>query len=237
MGEMTVLQISKKAEINRITTYKILRELSEKGLVKYNPNIKPLKFSPPSQNIFEEKVEQKRLSIQDLAKSYLDAFPDLEKLYREHTNEIKVKTYFGREQARELCWNALKANGSIKSFGYRSMRESIGYDFLVKWWNEQITRGIVNYMIANPETYKLKTCPGPVEKEGFLPDNGIFIRKTFEVSEMLIINETFIYNDVFAVLFWNNTSIFGVEIYHPEIARQQEIIFDDLWNRAKEYTD
>lgn len=237
-GSQSASEICSASNINRIKVYRILASLKKDGLIYYNPNVRPTLYSPPSIDHLTKLVEQKRNQVQQLATNYINTYPLIEKLYQDRANEIKVIHYTGRDQARELVWNSLQAKKSVKSFGYRSLRESLGYDFLVKWWNEMIIRKIPNYMIANPETYRMKSTPGPKEKAGFLPvEEKNWQQRYFEKKELLIINETFIYNDVFSLLHWDEKNIFGVEIHHPFVARQQEYMFDDLWKRAKTYKD
>ena len=45
--------------------------------------------------------------------------------------------------------------------------------------------------------------------------------------------ETYIYNNVVALLSYDKDDIFGVEIHNDKLARQQEQLFDLLWSQAK----
>lgn len=236
-GELSALEIARISGLNRVSVYRFLERLIKIGYVLNSPAEKPARYRPPTLHFFEEEVEKKRAEVQILGQSYVSALPQLEQLYGKRANDIKVFHYVGRDQARELCWNSLSAKTSVKSFGYRSLRESLGYDFLVKWWNEMAHRRIPNYLIANPETFKMKSASGPESKPKFAPNGNWYHRRFFLKNEILIINETFIYDDVFAVLHWDEKQIFGVEIHHPEIAKQQELVFDLLWGKAKEYKD
>lgn len=234
-GELSALGIARHSGVNRVSVYRVLDRLVKDGYVLNSPAEKPARFSPPSLQFFEEQVEQQREHVQQLGLSYVSALPDLEQLYGKRASDIKVFHFNGRDQARELCWNSLKAKTPVKSFGHRSLRESLGYDFLVRWWNEIAHRQIRTYLLANPETFRMKSDPGPESKEKFAPNGAWYHRRFFLEKDFKIINETFIYDNVFAVLHWDDKQIFGVEIHHPEIARQQEYVFDLLWKQAKVY--
>jgi sugar-specific transcriptional regulator TrmB len=234
-GELHIPELIKKTRMSRIMVFRILASLEELGFVSALREKRPIVYRPLSLSMLEEKVEAKRTAVQELAESYINALGSLEKVYGLHANEIKVIHYTGREEARELCWNMLQATSPVKSFGYRSLRESLGIEFLVNWWNETVRRKIATHFIANPETYRLKSMPGPVTQDGFLPEDGLVLRRYFDEADFPITTETFIYNDIFATLHWDDTNIFGVEIHHPAIARQQEAIFDFLWTAAREY--
>lgn len=234
-GEQTVLQLSRLTKINRTSLYRVLDELESLGFVTKGAKTKTTKYTPIPLELLEAKIEQEHARVDDLSRSFIALLPQLEGLYDSRKSDINVIHYTGREQARQLVWNSLKAKNGIKSFGYRTMKEAMGIDFMYKWWDETVLRKIKTWMIANPDTFEMKTWGNETPLASAYVASELYLKRYFEKSELEIINETFIYNDVFAVLQWDEQQVFGVEIHNNSVARQQELVFDFLWKKAKEY--
>ena len=57
--------------------------------------------------------------------------------------------------------------------------------------------------------------------------------KAIENPNFYIYGDTYIYNNVYAVNFYDKEEIVGVEIENPEIVKVQKSIFDILWKIAR----
>lgn len=107
-------------------------------------------------------------------------------------------------------------------------KEIIGRQFLEKYTAEFNRRKLLDKVIINKKiiTRVRKALKGihqqTKENVRIIPDKDFYIS-----------GDTYIYNNIYAVNFWNKGEIVGVEIENPEIAKVQKSIFYSLWRRAK----
>jgi len=235
-GELTVLEISRYTGINRTNVYRILEVLENRGFVVRSPKSKTTRYGASSLEFIKAKVEEKSREADRLSQMYKELLPDLKNIVNQKSNQIRVIHYTGSEEVKQLIWNSLKSKETIRSLGYRSIKEAVGLKFLIKWWDESKLRGQTHRMIANSGTYTMKDTAAEGSDKKFLPKSkGFWKRRYFEKNELLILHETFVYDDVFAILQWDKRQVFGVEVHNQAVADQQKWTFDFLWGQAKEW--
>ena len=64
---------------------------------------------------------------------------------------------------------------------------------------------------------------------------SIWRTRIIDPKILKITQETFIYNDVFAIVQWGPKEIFGVEIYNQQVADQERAVFNVLWKMASKH--
>lgn len=150
LGQETVQTISKKAGVNRATTYVVLESLQNKGLVTtFEQNKKTLFIveGPHALNNIireqEDEVEKKDSHLDEL-------MPELGSIYNLHPSKPIVRFYEGKEGLKEMIKErASHYNNSEMSVFYPSkqVREFFGVEQTSKFRENRIKRGIRNRVI------------------------------------------------------------------------------------------
>lgn len=233
-GGSTILQLSKGTKINRTALYRLCEKMAASGFLKKHADAHTTIYEAASVTFLKTKVE----SIVSNAAAIQDEYKEIEQVYQKLINvknhRIKVIHYTGSEEVKQLIWNSLDAKNVNVGFGYRTMSEAVGKDFIVKWWNECTRRRRRQKVLANPGTFEMKNTVDATTQEKYdknLPN--IMQEKVIDTKIFKINQETFIYNDVYAIIQWDKNEIFGVEIYNQAVADQQREIFDLLWKLGK----
>src|SRR5690606_5091074 len=105
----------------------------------------------------------------------------------------------------------------------------VGEEFYNKYVEEFRFRKIRDRVIGNEDC--LQYASGYVVKGKHQlnkDDLRILPKKTFYVS-----GDTSIYNNTYAVCWWDKGEVVGVEIENPELVKIQKSIFEILWGIAK----
>ncbi len=233
-GEMTVLALARDTGINRTTLYRVLDDMMRKGLVAKGIKNTTTVYTALSLDGLERLVDERLQKADRLRRLFEDNKEKLRKLRSHSVSPSNVKFYNGASECRQLLWNSLRGK-VVKSFGYRTLKEVVGYKFFAQWWDEIIRRGREDYMLINPEDLESKRSVNEDEKYTIpLSGQSWFHIRTIDTDVLDIITETFIYDDVYAVLQWQDNDIYGVEVQNKVIARQEEAVFDLLWEIGKD---
>ncbi len=233
-GSSTILQIARDTNFKRTNIYRLCEQLREKGYLIKHCQEHTTKYEAVSIDFLQIKIKE----IEDkanLLKNKLEILkPSFQKMRAMQDNELKVIHYTGAEEVKQLVWNSLKARSIVKSFAYKTLSEPLGKLFIVRWYNECLERKINSQLLANPGTFALKDNVDRFTKEKYfkLPTE-FWQTKTIDSKIIRITQETFIYDNVYAIIQWNQRQIFGVEIYNQQVAEQQKAIFNTLWKIAK----
>ena len=95
LGQTTVSNIARKAEIKRPTAYIILQKLSEKGLVSVKQTEKSIFYGPTHPKKLLTQLKQKEQTLKD-------AFPEILAIYNEHPHKPTVQIFEGIEGMRQV---------------------------------------------------------------------------------------------------------------------------------------
>jgi len=237
-GGSTVLEVSRGVHINRTALYRLCERLTEKGYLKKITELNTTKYEASSVEFLKTKIQSKKQQVTELESHFEKVKEISKKVLSLASTKIKVIHYSGKEEAKQLLWNYIDAEINPCSFGYKTMTMFIDAEFIINWWNELYKRfakrGLKERFLANPGTFEMKNRIDTNTKMKFL-DFPEKMSKLRVVDEKIfkIYYETFIYNDVYAILQWDKNKIFGVEIYNQFVADQEHEIFDVLWKMAK----
>ena len=115
-------------------------------------------------------------------------------------------------------------------YGYSAWDRNnlLSKNFIELHQKEALVRGPVDHVIINENRLEeikkyLKTYPLEVR---YIPRKKLYIS-----------GDTYIYNNIFAVTFFNENKIIGIEIENEELVKVQKSIFMNLWNSAKRIID
>ena len=218
LGTASVQAIATKAGIKRPTTYLVLDELQQKGIVSVVPRVKKALYVAESPERLITDLRKK----EELLKSSL---PNLLALYNARKEKPQVQLFEGQEGIRQVYQKIYEAN-EVSFFG--TTREVQKYDpdqlwvFVKRAQKEAIyVRDLLThcpedyYYAQRAKTglnYQIRFLPG---KQGFLTDNAVFGEHV--------------------VFFFFHPQIFAVLMTGREISQAIKTLFEFAWAAAEPY--
>lgn len=227
-GPQTLLQISRETRIERTKLYRSIEHWVGQGIIEEELSHKTKLFRAASVERVRLLVMQKKASIDALAGSF-SAFSDQIASLQQDVVSTKVLHYKGREGARQMLWNSMRAKDELLSYVCRNWQEAVGQTFFNNWVGEFRKMGIKNRELRHPNF--LATID---ESKLLYADLGpTYQWRNIPVSSVNITHSMDIYNDVVGISYWNGDDMFGVEMYNEHIAAMQKSIFNHYWRLAK----
>jgi len=92
-----VIDLAKKTDINRSTTYTVLESLAKKGLVSETTVGKKTRYQAESPERLETFVERQKVVLEEHSKRLKDIIPQIKSVQRETGEKPIVKYFEGRE--------------------------------------------------------------------------------------------------------------------------------------------
>ena len=218
LGKSKVSEIAKKALLNRITTYEILKRLARRGLatsVTYK-RITYFKVIDPDQ--FLVKLERQA----ELAR---EALPQLLLFKNAGKGKPKVEYFDGIEGIRSIYEDTLncKEKTIYNVANVENLVESVGNDFLDIYIKKRIKKEI-RVKVLIPDN---KTAHEYIENEKF--QNPLREFKFFDEKKFPVPNEIMIYDN--KVIMLSFTSKIGVVIEDHDIAKSLRSLWKLLWEK------
>lgn len=229
LGSATVIQIGKKAQVNRGTAYDILESLIKKGLVSYFVKGKKRYFAGENPKKLLSLVDSQIKSLTSREKTLEDQkeeiekmLPELESIYNLPENQPKVRFFEGKEGIKNIYDELLGAK-EIWAYGSFSHIYTT-FPWFKEYIRKQINRGIKirDLVEKNKETLEYKKFyQSPKQEMRFLPEN------------IKLKTDNIIYGNKVAMISYAK-ELHGVVIESIEIADTQRQVFEVLWNLSKE---
>jgi HTH-type transcriptional regulator, sugar sensing transcriptional regulator len=171
LGEATIAEITKKAQIKRSTVYDMLELLKEKRLVSQTHRKKrPIYYSENPQKIIEDLEEKKR--------GMEEAIPELVSIMNLLDKKPKIRYFEGIDAVKEIFEDTLKYSDSEILTWFPKPYLNLGEEY---FWN-----------YYNPERIKKK-----IWMRIFLPDTKENIEVIPKMEKYLVISK-FVSNDIFS---------------------------------------
>ncbi|MDD3647631.1 MAG: helix-turn-helix domain-containing protein [Candidatus Dojkabacteria bacterium] len=234
---LSIIELSHKINIPRTTLYRIIDSMKAKGFVRVLliSGTKKVEATPPDMlhkilQLENEKLQKLRRAINTL-ESILPS-PRNSKI------QTEVKFYLGLSGMKQLVWNVLRAK---KTLGYTIWGRDmvIGKDFDRKLMAEYRKRKMQDYIIIKDSTAKMLVTAIKTKQKGDVdpPYKGLQHVRILRDKDFCLYGDTYIYDDTYAVNYWDEGEIVGVEIRNPEIAKIQEGIFWTLWEISQPFNN
>jgi sugar-specific transcriptional regulator TrmB len=218
LGETTVKEIAKKAEIKRTTIYDLLDEMIESGLIKQTIKETRKKFIAASPEELQIIV-QKREALLSQIMPALSSMSNVDKV------RPKIRFYEGREGLLEVYADTLKHSGEILAFASADVLD-FGKDWVQNYINKRVQKKIY---------YKgILSISNVIEKEFISLDQAqMRSSKVIDSQKYPFSNEIMIYGHQKIAIISPKDSL-GVIIESTEIYRTQKSIFELLWDNLPE---
>jgi len=222
----SITAISKTTNIPRTTVYRICEDLANKKLIEWIIDQNGRKVHPANINSLEHIIIDKKEELEN-TKTTVNNLISLIKFTPKKVPLTQVRYFKGKEGTRQIVWNSLEAEKEIIGYSVYGRKEIIGEKFNDKYAFEFKKRNLIDKVITNKIFVpKIKKALAGIHQQKY-DHVRIIPQKDFYVS-----GDTYIYNNIYAVSFWNKDEIIGVEIENPEIAKVQKSIFNYLWQKA-----
>ncbi len=226
----SVLALSRAFAIPRTSVYDTLTRLSEKGLVTRSLKAKSTLYQSSPLSHFDSLIR----SQADKVEGMTNALKNLTTALQTRVGELKsteVRYYQGEGGMRQMIWNCLRAQQEIVGYSVFGRVEVVGIKFIQRFIAEFADRQLSDRVIASPTKRTLEYISQDV-KPGFHHLSFQNIR-TLPEKQLYIAGDTMIYNDVYAVSYWQGHEVVGVEIENSDFVRHELSIFELLWKLAK----
>ncbi|MFH1749863.1 MAG: helix-turn-helix domain-containing protein [bacterium] len=225
LGPNTAGEIAKIAKLKRTTTYFVLEQLKEKGIVSIKKTKKITLYSVISPKTILEKIKRQETSLEQ-------ALPELEKLYKEQLHKPKIETFEGLEGVRQVYQDMekyLSAPEGVMYFGsVAHFFEPEYYDLQENWVRlsknkKNKCREILNSSGVNRLEYF---------KEVWKSKNPNYQVRVMPKGINMLNNDNGIYGNKLTI-FSLQKEIFVVVIESEDIAQAYRNFFELAWRQAK----
>lgn len=220
----SVMSLSQKSGLPRTTVYRLCESLTDKKFAEWIVKRQGKKIkavSPQSLDYIleakKQELDQINQAVGQLKKSLSFPAPGFA--------QTQVRYYHGKEGCKQLIWNTLKADREICGYTVFLRDKQFGKPFTDRYQQLADQKKLTDKVIINPEIAK-KILADPYNKNFVSVCN-------WRVLDLYIAGDTYIYNHIYAVNFWNENEMIGIEIENEQLAKVQRAIFDKLWQQAK----
>lgn len=217
LGEAKVQDISKKAMILRPTTYEVMEQLKEIGLVtQYNKQGVRLYMSEPPKKLHQILVN-KQQSISNI-------LPELESMYNIGGFKPKMKYYEGLAGYKTVYEDTLNAK-SKQLHGILSMQDmfdKLGEKYMDDYIARRIAAGVHLSVIRI----------GPQEVKPIWPESPTELRQVRYAPKNFVFPLTMYVYDNKVSLMSSKRENFGLIIESREFMQTQKALFDVLWQTS-----
>lgn len=216
LGSVVVSEISKRAKINRVTTYDILEKLIQKGFINFITKHKIKYFDATKPDFIFDETKRK-------FDEFKKALPDLKRLHGE-TPHPRVRYFEGIAGIKAIYSDTLTSKTEILNYANSKEIRQFWPNYDEEYVAKRAKRKIFLRGIA------------PDDKEGrkVQSENKKYHRQIRLVPERKydFSNEINIYDNKVAIISFNE-GLIGIIIESKEIADTQRVIFKMAWELAK----
>ncbi len=227
-GPLTLLEASRRTEMERTGLYRLVEKLVGEGLLERVMAHKSQKIAAVGLATIRRMVELRKKEASRLEIG-LETFEQVVGGLS-HQAETQVKYYKGVEGIKQILWNETKAKGEVLGYLYRNLQEVVGKAYFSEYARE-LEKNTVKLRDLRTESFLQSTRASGYRRD---PIDGGYWRyipeKILKVTHIMDI-----YDDVVAIYYWQDNDVFGVEIQNKQIAETQRSIFEALWGLAANY--
>ena len=225
----TMLEIARDLDLPRTSVYDNALKLADKGLVQKIVTAKSqkLKAYPPS--ILQSVIDKEKSHLDDLQEKLHNLEGALASTLAVPT-ATEVRYYYGAKGLQQMLWNSLRAKTGLIGYSQFGRVEVVGEKFIERHHSEAVKRGITDRVITNPKAEMLKYLTQKPDKSRRAQYQET---RVMDSDRLYVSGDTTIFNDTFAIAYWKQGEVVGVEIDNPEFVKNQRSIFEEMWKLAE----
>ena len=216
IGSAPASDIAKKAQLNRVTAYEILKKLVHQGLARTYIKNKIKYFS-----VIEPKI------LLNKQKDYLSNFekslPELESVYKKSPNKPKISFYEGPEFLKNVYEATLNNKEKViyDITNAEALLKTLPLEYHKEYWEKRLKKGIKAKVIA-PDSEKGKWTKEEGKKVN--RETRLFDQKKYNIP-----NEIVVWDNKIALSSFSNK--ISVIIEDVEIAQSIKTIWQMVWDK------
>lgn len=219
LGEASVSEVAKKADINRSLLYDFLDALSKKGLVTYiiKNNVRFYRPAEPT------KI---RDLLKEREKVYSSILPELLKIYSPRLNKPIIEVLVGKEGIKTILNDVLNLKKDWDCFNVPGKGPEVLGAMVHAFESERQKLGI------NLRAIFVSTDAGIKRAKDFMKMKCTHVKFTEQKYESPASN--WIYDNRLVLIFWKKDEPFAIRIIDKELADSYRNHFNIMWKHAIE---
>ena len=221
LGPASILEIAKKAAINRVTAYYIIESLRQKNLISITIKKKKKLF------VAAEPEEIIKL-LKEKEEVFISILPQLHALNNLIVKKPRIRFYEGEEGIINVYKDCLRDKKEILAWGYISdMHQSEKIkNYINKEFLEQRIRYNILGKLITPDSQLAKVYKKHDKEQ--LRQTKLVSQKKYPFN-----NEILIYGNKVAFLSFGFNEYLGIIIESKGVAHNMRLIFDFFWENLK----
>lgn len=234
LGQGTVSDISKTAQLNRTTGYDVLERLAMQGLANRTTlgGKKQMYIAEPPHRL-RQYLENKKSQAERRLGDVSGLLPELQNLYKKENKPV-IKFFEGKEGITNIYLHTLETKNVIYSILDLSQWLPAGYDQFGKdYVKERYKRRIKEKTLVLKNKEGLRFYEATYKNNKHLKQDTEYrwLEKPFAFSPATEVN---IYDDVVMGVLVKPGENMAFEVKNSSFANSLKIIFELAWDQAKE---
>ncbi len=231
IGPSPVQPIAKKAKVVRATTYVVLEELMQMGLVtKYKEGKKTLFSAEPPHQLLR-LLERQQEEIQEKKREVEGILPELQILTKAAAGKPSVRYFEGKEGLRAIRQEIVMYTGAGDTIYNFTPADHLRGVFPVEedtHYNQRVAKGVVGKTIFTTRSEVVKSQWFAKQKQ-HLTEMRFVSPERFPVSAGMTI-----YRDRIAIGSFTG-KLFGVIIESQQMVDMMKVLFELAWDSAEKH--
>ncbi len=219
LGECSIKEIARKAELKRTTIYDIIDDMIKAGFIKTIMQGKKKKYLAAEPSELESIIKKREILLAQI-------LPQLNSLNNSGGTKPKVWFYEGKEGLKKAYADTLKYNGELLSFASEHVAHILGKNWVENYFRKRIKRKIHVRAIMPSAEYLTKEIISRDRKQ-------LRMTKTINPNKYLFSIEINLYGHR-KVAFMSSKEETALVIEAPEIYNTLKLIFEFFWDTLPE---
>lgn len=219
LGAASLMEIAKKARLQRSTAYLLASELVEKGLVVEDHKTYKKQFVAAEPGVLLHKLEARQRQLRRSAIAFKEVLPELRAAHQVTATRPRVRTFEGKAGLVAVWKDILAAQQEILLWTNQQAERRVFGNTHAQFVSERVKKNIPIRVLAVAND----------DGRALFAGDGQLLRETRLLPEKVQFTcETYIYGNKIAVLDIGK-DIFGVITENEQIASSQRAIFESMW--------
>ncbi len=227
--ETSVQRLSRVVGMPRTTTYRILDKLVDMGLLVWVIGERGRKITYADEGSLDHLLQTKEAEISEFRIGITNLKNRLRSVEKV-SDATEVRYYTGKEGARQMLWNMLRADGDMVGYTEFGQIELVGENFYRKWLDEFRLRKLRDRVLVNAKY--VDQIKHNLKRGGDYQLSKSDIR-ILPNGHPDISGDHTLYNDVYSIMYWTAGRIVGIEVENRELAKLHRGIFEVLWKSGR----
>lgn len=171
LGQASVQDISKKAAVNRPTTYVILDSLIKKGLCStYFDNHKKVRYIAESPEMIDSVLELQKKEIEEKQKMIDELMPQLRAIYNQQESKPVVRFFEGKDGLRTMIQEQMSADSKMIRFftSFDDIKKVFSQEEIDKAYKDRVSKKTKVKVLFSAEKYEMKN-PSDLDQTQSIP--------------------------------------------------------------------